>query len=367
MTVLSQGQTLASDAGGEAMSSPFAGFSAGSYPEGSSEEVPAWPERTLESPFGPGVAQRLGQDEAEELGEAVTEFLAELEDEDFADAVEALVDEAAARHLADLGSWSAPPSTAEAYAHLESWIEPLAAGAETALDRFAESFSETDPMVMSGRELSQLLDSAGEVPALGVESFDQFLRGLVAKATKAFTGAVNLTKRGIAFAGKFLPPGILIGRLKGLVRPLLRRVLQAALNKLPERVRPIARTLATRLGLSESEEASGSEEAEDGTLRLAEDFDLEVATLLMAPDAAGPAQEEAPVDGTREGPDPVSELDAAREQLAERLTSLPAGADPAPEIEQFIPAVLAARPLIKMGISLIGRDKVRAMSHWRHR
>ena len=191
-----------------------------------------------------------------------------------------------------------------------------------------------------------------------LEGFDQFLGGLLDKAKKAVSGAVNLAKKGIAFAGKFLPVGILLGRLKGMVRPLLRRVLQAALNKLPERVRPIARTLAARLGLSESEEASESEETEDGTLRLAEDFDLEVAALLMAPDAPGPAQAEAEVDGTREGPDPVGELDTAREQLAERLTSLPAGADPAPEIEQFIPAVLAARPLIKMGISLIGRDRV---------
>ena len=167
MTVLSQGQTPASDAGAEARSSPFAGFTAGSYPEGSAEEVPAWPERALESPFGPGVAQRLGQDEAEELSEAVTEFLAELEDEDFANAVEALVDEAAARHLADLGSWSAPPSAAEAYSHLETWIEPLAAEAETALDRFAESLSGTDLLAISGLEFGQLLDSAGEAPTLG--------------------------------------------------------------------------------------------------------------------------------------------------------------------------------------------------------
>ena len=358
MTMLSQGQTSASDVGAEARSSPFAGFAAGSYPEGAAEEVPAWPERALESPFGPGVTRRLGQDEAEELSEEVTEFLAELEDEDFTNAVEALVDEAAARHLADLGAWSAPPSAAEAYSHLETWIEPLAAEAETALERFAESLSRTDLLAISGREFGQLLDSAGEAPTLGPEGFDQFLGGLLNKAKNAVSGAVNLAKKGIAFAGKFLPVGILLGKLKAMVRPLLHRVLQAALNKLPERVRPIARTLATKLGLSESEEPSESEETEDGTLRLAEDFDLEVAALLMAPDAQGPAQAEAEVDGTREGPDPVGELDTAREQLAEHLTSLPAGADPTPEIEQFIPAVLAARPLIKMGISLIGRDRV---------
>jgi hypothetical protein len=358
MTVLSQGQTLASDAGAEATSSPFAGFIAGPSPEGTPQEVPAWSERALESPFGPGVAQRPGQDEAEELAEAVTEFLAELEDEDFADAVEALVDEAASRHLTDLGSWSAPPSAAEAYAHLESWIEPLAAEAETALDRFAASMSGTDLVAMSGHELSQLLDSSGEVPALGVEGFDQFLGGLLDKAKKAVSGAVNLAKRGIAFAGQFLPVGILLGRLKGLVRPLLRRVLQAAINRLPTSVRPIARILATRLGLSESEETSEGEETEDGKLRLAEDFDLEVATLLMAPDAMGPAQAEATVDGTSERPDPVGELDAARERLAQRLTDLPAGTNPASEIEQFIPAVLAVRPLIRIGISLIGRDRV---------
>jgi hypothetical protein len=352
MTLLSQGHALASDTGTEATTSPFAGFTAGPYPESSPEETTGWPERTLESPFGVGSSRELGEGELEPLAEFASEFLAELADEDFSDALESLVDEAAARHLADLGSWSAQPSAAEAYSHLENWIEPLAAEAETTLDRFTESMSGTDLLTVSGRELGQLLDSAGEAPTLGIEGFDQFLGGLLNKARNAVSGAVNLAKRGIAFAGQFLPVNILLGRLKGLVRPLLRRVLQAALNRLPATVRPIARILAARLGLSESETT------EDGTLRLAEDFDLEVAALLMAPDAAGPAEAEAEVDGTREGPDPIGELDTAREQLAQRLRDLPAGADPAPEIEQFIPAVLAARPLIKMGISLIGRDRV---------
>ena len=56
-----------------------------------------------------------------------------------------------------------------------------------------------------------------------------------------------------AAVGKFLPINLLLNKLKGLVRPLLNRVLRAALNLLPASVRPVAQVLAKKLGLGEAE------------------------------------------------------------------------------------------------------------------
>jgi hypothetical protein len=136
---------------------------------------------------------------------------------------------------------------------------------------------------------------------------------------------------------------------------LLDRVLRAALNRLPESVRPIARVLAAKLGIGEAEQLEG-----DPVTRLAEDFDLEITGLLHADASAegleGELEGESEAGDAHEGA--IGELDAARQRLAAQLTELPPGTAPMAELEQFIPAVLAVRPLIKMGISLIGRDRI---------
>ena len=52
-------------------------------------------------------------------------------------------------------------------------------------------------------------------------------------------------------------------------------------------------------------------------------------------------------------------LEAARQQFINELRELKQGESPAPAIEGFLPvAIMALKPLIKTGISLIGRQKV---------
>lgn len=302
----------------------------------------------LESPFGSGFA--AGTDERWEPETA--ELLDQLADEDFADSLEALVDDAAARHLAEQGEWSARPSTSESLLSLEAWVEPLAGAAERSVDQLAERLAGTDPLAMSGAELGELLDSVGP-EQLGSEGFDEFLGGVLRKAKKLVGGAVSLAKKGLAAVGRILPVGMLLKRLRSLVRPLLTRVLRAATNLLPASVRPIARTLAAKLGLGEAEDLDG-----DPVSRLAEDFDLEVAGLLHTDETGhedeGPAVGFDEADGARA----VGELDVARERLASQLVGIAPGQEPVAELEQFIPAVLAVRPLIKLGVSIIGRDRI---------
>jgi hypothetical protein len=332
------------------LASPFSGLS-------TAEPAQTAVERELmelQTPFVAGYAGEPGGT----ADRQVSELIDQLSDEDFADAVASLVDEAAGQHMADQGAWTAQPSTAESRLSLESWIEPLAAASERAIDRLSERMAGIDPLAVSGKELGELLGSVN-AEQLGIESFDNFLGGLLQKAKRAVGGAVDLVKKGVAAVGKLMPINLILDKLKGLVRPLLNRVLRAALNLLPASVRPVAQVLAKKLGLGEAEQLDG-----DPVTRLAEDFDLEITGLLYAdttaelPEAeAEEALESAPVseDGR---PGTVAELDAARARLAARLTELPAGTPPVAELEQFIPAVMAARPLIKLAISGIGRDKI---------
>lgn len=324
---------------------------------------PAGPAAFATSPFGALRSYELGGAQAQEWEDAAHELLTELEDEDFTDALESLVDEAAARHTVDLTSWSTVPSPAESRALLEAWIEPLAAEAERSLDTLAGQLSGIDPARVTEAELTELLDGAGEVPAMGSEVFEQFLGGLLRKAKSFAKGAIGVVKKGIEAVGKILPIGMILDRLKGLVRGLLRGVLQTAIARLPENVQPIARTVASKLGIGEiagETVISESDSHEGGSpATLAENFDTQLAGLL-ADDRGGEAADEdheAEAEADREA-DAQRELDDARARLAEQLVELSPGESAAPAVQQFLPVLLAARPLIKMAIGLIGRDRI---------
>ncbi|WP_052690522.1 hypothetical protein [Pseudarthrobacter chlorophenolicus] len=309
----------------------------------------ATPEAGLNSPFP---ARFISEAFAPGAGEAAT-FFAELEDEDFVDSLEQLINDAAAHQLADQRNWSSLPAEADSRASLEDWIEPVAAEAERALDGFAERLAGSDLYGMPAQEFEQLLEAAGNQAPHGLSGYEDFLGGLLRAGKKLVGGAVSLVKKGIAAVGKVLPVNLLLGKLKGLVRPLLRRVISAAMNRLPASVRPLARKLAAKLGVSEAE-AEDHASAEG----IAEVFGLEVASLLYAPEAEEELGENFFEPAQYESTDSLAALETARARFTERLAALPDGSTPAAEIEQFLPAVMAVQPLIKLGISIIGRQRV---------
>lgn len=326
----------------------FSGLSLADPPAApaSSEAVP---EAALNSPFP---ARFIAEAYAPETGEAAA-FFAELEDEDFIDSLEQLVNDAAAHQLADQRNWSSLPAEADARASLEDWIEPVANEAERALDGFAGRLAGADLYGMPAQEFEQLLEAAGTQSTAGLSGYEDFLGGLLRAGKKLVSGAVGLVKKGIAAVGKVLPVNLLLGKLKGLVRPLLQRVISAAMNRLPASVRPLARKLAAKLGVAEAE-AEDHASAEG----LAEAFGLEVTSLLYAPEAEEELGENFFEPRTYEAPDSLAALETARARFTERLAALPDGSTPTAEIEQFLPAVMAVQPLIKLGISIIGRQRV---------
>lgn len=309
----------------------------------------AVPEATLNSPFP---ARFIAEAFAPEVEEAAV-FFAELEDEDFVDSLDQLINDAAAHQLADQRNWSSLPAEADSRASLEDWIEPVATEAERALDGFAERLVGQDIYGMPAQEFEQLLEAAGNGGQFALSGYEGFLGGILRAGKKLVSGAVGLVKKGIAAVGKILPVNLLLNKLKGLVRPLLKRVIGAAMNRLPASVRPLARKLAAKLGVAEAE-AEDHASAEG----LAEVFELEVASLLYAPEAEEELGESFFEVRGYESTDSLAALETARANFTERLAAMPDGSTPTAEVEQFLPAVMAVQPLIKLGISIIGRQRV---------
>jgi hypothetical protein len=315
------------------------------------------PPRENENLYSPFLGAISTPGEVDHVGE-FGQLLSQLEDEQFDDAVARLIDEAAALHLASESSWSssgAAPSLARG--ELEAWMSPLAAESDRLLETMASRLVGEDLDTLREPELESLLESMRPDSGFLPDAFEQFLGGLFNKAKGLVKGAVNLAKKGIQAVGKILPIGWLLDKLKVLVRPLLRRVLERAVGMLPVSLQPLARRLASQL-LGQGESESGGAPSQDGNL--AREFDIQAASLMFAggqPEAEGIVAE-AEAEAAQPGSSALAELDAARAQLGERLTEMSPGEAPVAELEQFIPAVMAVLPAIRLGISVIGRDKV---------
>jgi hypothetical protein len=365
------GETSEAQAGnlegtGAELESPFR--SAATFGEG---EGPAYSEapttlRALESPFQSGFAE---VSESETTAVAFRELLSELESEQFDEAVAQLVDEAAGLHLASGTSWSsAEAAPSLAMSELEAWIEPLRQETNRMLDNMAERLGNEELETLRDSELEALLESMRPDTGFLPEAFENFLGGLFRKAKSLVSGAVKLAKQGVGAAVNLakqgasalggvlsLPLKFLLGKLKALAGTLLRGVLQKAIGLLPGSVQPIARQLAGRLlGEAEAETVAGPD------VSLARQFDIHAASLMLAESEveAEAVVTEAEVEAEQPGSEALSELDDARARLAEQLTEMPPGHAPLAELEQFLPALLAARPAIRFGLKLIGRDKV---------
>lgn len=335
--------SLESPFAGAQLSAPVEGIGAGSQSPVATE----W-----ESPF----SEALSFETTSESMVATELLMAELESEEFMGALEALADEAAARHLMSTTMWTSHgEAPALATSEAEAFIGGVGAEADRLLERLEAHFIGRTIETLTENEI----DSVGSrfVAEAGVLSSatEQFLGGLLKKAGSIVKGVVNVAKKGIQAVGKFLPLGKLWNTLKGLVKPLLSRVLKAALGKLPPAVRPIAETLAKKLfGTGEASSAIPL------VHELGESFDHQLAEALLAPSdtEADRLVFEAEAEALAETPDTVAALDAARARLANQLREATPGSVPRLELEEFIPVVLAALPLIKLGITVIGRQRV---------
>ncbi|NAZ87233.1 hypothetical protein GTR00_14180, partial [Kineococcus sp. T90] len=225
--------------------SPFAAASL------TAEAAPAAPAAwTLSTPFSEALASL---EEADVEAEALAQLRDELEDEEFDEALQALTDEAAARHLRAAGaSWGQEEEVlSRAEAEAEQWLEVAAAGAERLLGDLEAAFAERGADTVTEAEIDAVTGRPGPgtaQPGSPVDAREEFLGKLVSKVKKVVKGVGRVVKAGVRAVGKVLPLGPVLAVLRKLVRPLLRRVLQKAIGKLPGDVQPIARRIAGRFG-----------------------------------------------------------------------------------------------------------------------
>lgn len=304
--------------------------------------------------YGEGAAQQAEDREGTEF----RQLLAELRDPEFDEALFELAQEVAEAAEAEAGEaiGRTPEQAAEAY------LEPLRERTDAMLETIAQGLARQDLMSMSEEQLESVLDrfeptAEGESPA-----FEGFLG-------RAFRLVRNVVSRGvnaIRALGRVVNPGAILARIRRLVPLLLNRVLRLALNKLPPDLRPAASTLARRLlGRAAAEAESGPPlvpealtQADVSTLQT--EFNANVAALMFAADEAEQDRVVAEAaEAARDGEAaPIAELDAARERFVAEVERLESGAGLQPALEQFIPAVMAALPIIRMGVGIIGRPKI---------
>lgn len=299
----------------------------------------------------------LANPEAEEY----VAFLNELYDEEFDEALSALVNEAAAIYETQFPHEQEDPQTIgyQAERLLNQHLAPLAAEAESMFEALAREFGQRDPNTLGEDEIETIVDRYRPSTELA-PNFEEFFGKLKKIVKKVAKKAVGLAKKGISAAAK-LGLGPILKKLKALIKPLLKRVMQTAIGKLPSQLQPIARKLAERLPfLKELDESYESVTVATETCEVAEiqyEFNQEVANILFAHTEVEQDLEVAKVLTEQPAPDtyPLAELDRARDRFVENLRRLKEGEDPTPHVENFLPAIL---PALRIGIKLIGRKKV---------
>jgi hypothetical protein len=303
------------------------------------------------SPFAEAFADQEAQ--FEDHGE-LEEILSELRDETFDEALAYLADETE-RDISERFAGEAGQYQSERERFGEARLAEVRYEAERYLDSLLEGLSNQDIGSLGEDKLAAVLDrfdpESGDLSPAG----EEFVGALVRKAKKVVKTVVNTAKKIGSLANPLIGP--LLKKLRGLIQPLLRRVLSFAIGRLPAPLRPAARQLASRLSLEaelEEPETSMSPANLIDVELLAEEFDMALAEEIVGPSGEDSESSEAD-DAGHEGGTNLFALAEARGALIDRLRDADEQDNLAPAIEQFVPALLGA---LRLGINLVGRPKV---------
>jgi hypothetical protein len=254
----------------------------------------------------------------------------------------------------------------------DAHLAPIGFEAEQCIQRFGEHVQNLDLEGLAPDQLDELLERFDPGPGSVSPAGEEFIGGLLRKARNVVKSAVNAAGKVARAALPILGP--LLNKLKALVRPLLRRVLQIAINKLPAALHEPARALAKRFGLGEAPDTAASHpEAEEefstegfaaspvtaiDPQTLAESFDAALAESVLGGEALEQGESfghDPERGGEPEAGNQLEALAEARGVFMGQLQSAADNEDLGPAVEQFIPAIL---PALRLGIHLVGRPKV---------
>jgi hypothetical protein len=288
------------------------------------------------------------------------EVFQELYDESFAESLADVVNEitAEAGQLVVGETADAVSRSASVQQQLLERYEPVIRAGEAMFESAAADIAQREGMGLGELELEEIF--AAHQPEVGSPAFEGLFGGLRRLATKALS------------AVKTVAAGPLLRMLGKAVRPLIQAAVKYAANKAPAPLRGVIRAIGRKVvGLlgdappTVAGEEPVREEEEDydasaPATELEQAFRGYLTAGLLAPD--GTSAEEvteqfaAEVSGAAE--DHLAQLEDARERFVSRLTELNEGESVQPAMEEFVPILMAVRPMLRMAINAIGRDRV---------
>src|SRR5688572_5428966 len=221
--------------------SPFAGDVVAF--RGPPDAAPSAPPTPRDSPFVNELGDRLAP--AEPLAEAVAELLSELHDPEFDLATHDLVHElssmASPRVVGEMRESSSYEARVERA--IDERLAPVARQFEDQLDELGEQLAPLDTQSMTELELDVVLERTAPAPGVLGPTFEFFLKKLWDKTKRAVKGAVKFVKKSVSAVTNLALKPVLAG-LRKLIRPLLKKVLAMAMDKLPAQYRPLAEKVA---------------------------------------------------------------------------------------------------------------------------
>lgn len=248
-------------------------------------------------------------------------FLNELHDEEFHEALASVWNEAAAIYETRFAHEQGDPQTIgyQAERLLNQHFAPLVAETEALFNGLATQFSQRHANSLTEAEIETLVDRYQPAVELA-PNFEEFFVSLKKLVKKVAKKGLDLAKQGIS-AATALGLGPILEKLKKLIKPLLKRVIQFAITKLPAQLQPIAKKLAERAPfLQEFEESTelNADSAEiSGIGQIQQEFNQNIANLLFAATEVEQDLEIAQVLTEQQAPETyrLAELDRARDQF----------------------------------------------------
>lgn len=326
----------------------------------------------VQSPFARTYEATPAGNAVSPAGEEYVDFLAELNDSEFAETIYELANEVEDTWRSKVSNETAmgdnyiPFATQQA----RSYFAPVLRESETMIDRVSEHFSGNNLADHSEAEIESFFNNLEFNHSQYTPAQEQFLGKIFNKVKSVVSKGVSLAKKGIAAVGKILPIGPILNKIKALVKPLLDKVLKFAIGKLPKNLQPHAQTLAKKfLNLEAGDATTANEQPGDQLEAIQTELDNHIAQLVFSPGEAESQdlvmsyetsyEQVERLNNYEAGSVNTPALEVARQQFIDELKNLQPGENPAPAIERFLPAaIIALQPVIKIAISIIGRQKV---------
>lgn len=265
-----------------------------------------------------------------------------------------------------------------------NYLQPLADQVQETFEAIANELESMPLDQMNELELETVIDEVymnRKSNCTPAQEF--FLKKLVNKVK-------TVAKKVMKVGNKFSPLHIALKKLGPVVQPLIMRILDKALDRLPASVRDAAKELAAKLfkgkkagkngskntDQTSEDNAQGTEDSPTGepvagdegeaptvypSMNIQAEFDHYLSQFIQSENESDQNNLQAEYENAveTERNDEMHEVEEAREKFIQELEKLEEGEDPTPALENFLPVMIkAAMKALKIGIKIIGRDKV---------